>query len=93
MLNKQYIAELFAKYEDDMQQEIRTKNVLEVHHQLIVKIDEFSKELSDEQKQKLEKTLELENIYGALEGEQIFIYAFSLAVKLILTSVSDNKDI
>ena len=93
MANKQYISDLFAKYEDDMQQEIRTKNVLEVHHQLIMIIDEFNKELSEEQQKKLQEILELEHSYGALESEQIFIYAFSLAVKLILASVSDNKGI
>ena len=40
MLNKQYIADLFNKYEDDMQHKIRTKEIVKVHHKLIEIINE-----------------------------------------------------
>ena len=91
MLNKQYIADLFNKYEDDMQHKIRTKEIVKVHHKLIEIINEFNSELSKEQQQKLQNVLEVEHQYGALETEQVFIYGFSLAINLFVSGLMNDK--
>ena len=91
MLNKEYIADLFSKYEDDMQHHIQTKEVLKAHHKLIEMTDEFNKELSEEQQKKLQDVLEMEHKYGALETEQVFIYGFSLAINLFASGLMNDK--
>ncbi len=91
MENKKYIADLFSKYEDDMQHEIQTNDILKVHHELIDMTDEFNKELSEKQQQKLQDVLELEHSYGALESEQVFIFGFSLAIKLYTSGLLNDK--
>ena len=91
MLNKECIADLFSKYEDDMQHHIQTKEVLKAHHKLIEMTDEFNKELSEEQQQKLQDVLEMEHKYGALETEQVFIYGFSLAINLFVSGLMNDK--
>ena len=94
MSNKENISELYKLYESRMQPYIITEEITETRHQIIAMTDEFNKSLSDEQQIILQDLLELEHHRGALEDEQVFIYGFTLAIKLFLAdlvSIDDGK--
>ena len=92
MSNKKYISELYSLYEEELQPHIITDEFSKVRRLIINKTDELNKDLTDVQKDLLQEILELEHHKGALEDEQVFIYAFRLAVKLILGSLVNEDE-
>ena len=82
--NKEEIEKLYRLYEENIHRNITTPEVSKLVRQCIKETDELSKELSQEQAEKLEHLLESENERGAEESKEIFIYGFSLAIKLFV---------
>ena len=94
MSNKENISELYKLYESRMQPFLITEEITDTRHQIIAMTDEFNKSLSNEQQKLLQDLLELEHHRGALEDEQVFIYAFTLAIKLLLSGlIYDDKEV
>lgn len=90
-MEKEHVRELYEFYEEKMQQEIITDELLKLGRKIIIKTDEFNEELSKEQQEKLEELLELEHERGAALDTEVFIYAFSLATQLFAEGLISNK--
>ena len=83
-MEKEHVRELYEFYEEKMQQEIITDELLKLGRKIIIKTDEFNEELSKEQQEKLEELLELEHERGAALDTEVFI-SLEKACKLSIT--------
>lgn len=90
MSNKKHISKLYAKYEDDMQKDIKTPEASNLTREIISLTDAISKELTLEQQRQIEHISELKSEREALHQEQVFIFAFSLAIQLIADGLNKN---
>lgn len=84
MSNRQELENLYRHYEEEMQPYLQTEETAILRKQIIQKTDEFKKELSQEQQEKLDHLLELESDRSAEEFVEVFIFAFRLAIKLLV---------
>ena len=81
---KETIEQLFNFYDEDLYK--NTKENKEFVDK-ISKIEEpFYKSLTDNQKKEFEELIELHALNGAVTDKKIFVFAFSLAMKLVLES-------
>lgn len=89
MENKETILQLYDNYID----EIYTANSekLEVSKEISDLENEFDKTLSEEQKKLLDKIRSKESEKNELIYKQVFIFAYSLANRLMIESLTDNK--
>ena len=92
MENKKYISELYLLYESKMQSALQTQEIKDTRHQIIEITDELNKGLSQKQQIKLQELLELEHHREALEGEEIFIFGFSLAIKILINGLVNDDE-
>ena len=92
MENKKYLSELYSVYLDRMQSELQTKEIIDSRSQIISMTDELNKVLSIEQQEMLQNLLELENHHGSLEDKQVFMYAFSLAIRLVCDGLINSDE-
>lgn len=82
--NKETIKELFKFYDEDL---YRNTEENKEFVDKISKLEEpFYESLNDNQKTEFEKLIELHALNGAVTDKRVFIFAFSLAIKLILES-------
>lgn len=86
-LKNENLEELYSLYEEKMQGLLLTKDVCDVRSLIIKKTKEININLTNEQKSLLQDLLELEHARGSLENKEIFIFAFSLAIKLIFAGL------
>ena len=79
---KETIEQLFNFYDEDLYRNIEeNKEFVDK----ISKLEEpFYESLNDNQKKEFEELIELHALNGAVTDKRIFIFAFSLAMKLIL---------
>lgn len=87
--NKETILELFERYEEDLYQ--YTDENREYASKITNIETGFYDSLTDEQKKEFEQLMELKGLNGGVTDRNIFIFAFSLAVRLILESTQDTK--
>ena len=81
---KETIEQLFNYYEEDL---YKNTNDNKVYLDKIIKIEKpFYKSMTAEQKKQFEKIIELHSLNGDITDKNIFIFAFSLAINLILDS-------
>lgn len=85
--NKETILELFERYEEDLYQ--YTDENREYASKITNIETGFYESLTDEQKQQFEELTELKGLNSGVTDRNIFIFAFSLAVRLILESKQD----
>lgn len=82
--SKETIEELFNFYDEDL---YRNTEENKEFVDKISKLEEpFYESLTDNQKKEFEELIELHALNGAVTDKRIFIFAFSLAMKLILES-------
>lgn len=67
-----------------MQPHLQTEETARLRKQIINLTDEFKKELSLEQQENLYHLFEIENERNAEELKEVFIFAFTLAIKLLV---------
>ena len=81
---KKTIEKLFNFYEDELYEDTNeNKDYLDQ----IIKIEKpFYESMTDEQKKQFEKIIELHSLNGAVKDKNIFVFAFRLAINLILES-------
>lgn len=79
---KETIEQLFNFYDEDL---YRNTEENKEFVDKISKLEEpFYESLNDNQKKEFEELIELHALNGAVTDKRIFIFAFSLAIKLIL---------
>ena len=79
---KETIEQLFNFYDEDLYRNTEENKEFVAR---ISKLEEpFYESLNDNQKKEFEELIELHALNGAVTDKRIFIYAFSLAIKLIL---------
>lgn len=82
--NKETIEELFNFYDEDLYR--NTEENKEFVNKILKLEEPFYESLTDNQKKEFEELIELHALNGAVTDKRIFIFAFSLAIKLILES-------
>lgn len=81
---KETIEQLFNFYDEDL---YRNTEENKEFVDKISKLEEpFYKSLTDNQKKEFEELIELHALNGAVTDKKIFVFAFSLAMKLVLES-------
>lgn len=90
-MGKEYIRELYHLYESNMQTELETEEASEARRKIIKLTDELNEELTEQQQDKLQQLLELEHDRGALLDTEIFVYGYSLALKLFISGITNEK--
>lgn len=81
---KETIEKLFNFYEDEL---YKDTNENKVYLDKIIKIEKpFYENMTAEQKKQFEEIIELHSLNGAVTDKNIFVFAFSLAINLILES-------
>lgn len=81
---KETIEKLFNFYEDELYEDTEENKA---YLDRIIKIEKpFYESMTDEQKKKFEKIIELHSLNGAVKDKNIFVFAFRLAINLILES-------
>lgn len=81
---KETIEKLFNFYEDELYEDT---NENKVYLDKIIKIEKlFYESMTDKQKKQFEEIIELHSLNGAVTDKNIFVFAFSLAINLILES-------
>ena len=81
---KETIEKLFNFYEDELYEGTEENKA---YLDRIIKIEKpFYESMTDEQKKKFEKIIELHSLNGAVKDKNIFVFAFRLAINLILES-------
>ena len=79
---KETIEQLFNFYDEDLYRNTEENKEFVAR---ISKLEEpFYESLNDNQKKEFEELIELHALNGAVTDKRIFIFAFSLAIKLIL---------
>ena len=79
---KETIEQLFNFYDEDL---YRNTEENKEFVDKISKLEEpFYESLNDNQKKEFEELIELHALNGAVTDKRIFVFAFSLAIKLIL---------
>ena len=89
MKDKETILKLFELYIDEVYE--RTDEYEELSAQVLKYEDELYQELTEEQKPKFDKIIELENKLSDVTDKQCWVYAFSLATKLIIEGLREDK--
>ena len=84
--NKDKLQQLFELYEEDMYTNIEKDSKL--LRQIIELEENFTDTLTKEQQVEFEKISEIKNKYMGKTDKDIFIYAFTLAVRLIIESIT-----
>lgn len=81
---KKTIEKLFNFYEDELYEDTNeNKDYLDQ----IIKIEKpFYESMTAEQKKQFEEIIELHSLNGAITDKNIFVFAFRLAINLILES-------
>lgn len=82
--NKETIEQLFNFYEEELysntdENRAFVKEILEIEKP-------FYESLTDNQKKAFEELVDLRSLNGAVTDKKIFVFAFSLAMKLVLES-------
>lgn len=82
--NKETIEQLFNFYEEELysntdENRAFVKEILEIEKT-------FYESLTDNQKKAFEKLVDLRSLNGAVTDKKIFVFAFSLAMQLVLES-------
>ena len=81
---KETIEKLFNFYEDELYEDT---NENKIYLDKIIKIEKpFYESMTAEQKKQFEKIIELHSLNGAVTDKNIFVFAFRLAINLILES-------
>lgn len=81
---KKTIEKLFNFYEDELYEDT---NENKYYLDQIIKIEKnFYESMTDKQKEQFEKIIELHSLNGAIKDKNIFVFAFRLAINLILES-------
>lgn len=93
MYSIEHISKLYAQNEEKIQPELKTQETEQLTRQIIEATSELNNEITPVQKDKVEYILELRSEREGIYQEQVFIYAFSLAVQIILESLSKNTNI
>ena len=80
--NKETIEQLFNFYEEELysntdENRAFVKEILEIEKP-------FYESLTDNQKKEFEELVDLRSLNGAVTDKKIFVFAFSLAMKLVL---------
>lgn len=86
--NKQELETLYRNYEADMQDDLETEETCRLRRKIIEATNDLKKELSKEQKDKLEHILELEHARGAELDKELFIWAFAFATRLFTAGLN-----
>ncbi len=76
------ISQLFEFYEDDLSK--NTKENQEYTHKIVNVEEKFYESLTDMQKKQFEELAELKGLNAGVSIKNTFIFAFKLAVNLIL---------
>ena len=83
--NKEKIQQLFELYEEDIYD--NTDRNYELLRQILKKEEKFTETLTEEQQVEFRKINEIKNKNIGETDKNIFIYAFTLAVRLIIESI------
>ena len=92
MKNKKELEILYDNYEDTMQKDIVTKEVLKLGRTVIEETENLKKKFTTEQNEKLEYIFEKENERDSEEIKEVFIWAFALATRLLLAGQNTEGD-
>ena len=92
MASYQNLEELYLAYEEKLQDFIVDDDVSGMSSDIINRTNKLNKTLSNKQIKELDTISELMNNRDSVVYERIFIYAFKLAVKLILGGLSDDLE-
>lgn len=84
--NKEKLQQLFELYEEEMYANTETNTKL--LKQIIEAEEKFGEKLTEKQQEEFEKINEIKNEYVGETDKNIFIYAFTLAVRLIIESIT-----
>ena len=87
MKNKKDLEELYGLYQDKIHSAILTEDISQIRKEIINKTEEIFMDLSKDKQDLIERILELEHERGALEDKEVFIFGFSLAIRLFVNGI------
>lgn len=89
MENDETILKLYENFADEIYE--MTIEKLDIYKEILDKENLIIPTLSDEQKETFDKLNQLESEKNELVNKNTFVYAYKLATRLIIESLSENK--
>lgn len=88
-MSKESIEELFELHREKMYK--KTDEISEITKQIISNSDNLMEKLSEEDWKCVNEIMELQNVRSGMVQKEVFIYAFSLAIKLFAEGLSKDE--
>ncbi len=90
MKDKETILQLYNNYIDEIY--TMTVEKLDVSKEIVTLENELDKTMTEQQKEILKKLQQKEDEKNEIVYKQVFVFAYSLANKLMIESLTDNKN-